>query len=428
MSDHEAPAATTTSAPVTLHRFWTRERRVGIALVVTGVVIAVGFGLLAGDRDASFTFAETTAGSLMSINGRLGAVLFGLLGAAFAGLLLLPGAKRWTGLLLTASLVPMVIAFLCWQLSQATLSVMPLGQVVRDSMLLALPLIFGGLAGVLGERSGVINIAIEGQFVVGAFAAAMVATIAASVWAGIVAAALGGVLIAALLAVLAIRYLVDQIVVGVVLIVFAMGLTGFLFEQLMRMNPSRYNQPSRVPTWQVPVLSDLPLVGPLLFRTNIFVYLALALVAVVYYGLFHTRWGLRTRAVGEHPTAADTVGVRVLGLRYRNVLLGGVLAGIGGATFTLEATTNFSNGMTAGLGFIALAAMIFGRWNPIGVLLAALFFGFCRALAFYLGTIGSPIPSQFLNMLPYLATIAAVAGLVGHARAPAADGKPYVKG
>jgi simple sugar transport system permease protein len=418
----------TAAAVIEPARFWTRERRAGLGLVIAGLVIAVGFGWLAGDRPASFTFTETTAGAAVSINGRLGAFLFGLLGAVAAGLLWLPGAKRWFGWLLAASLVPMVASFLCWQLSQANVNVMPLGQVVRGSMLLALPLIFGGLAGVLGERSGVINIAIEGQFIVGAFTAAMVATLLASVWAGIVAAALGGLMIAALLAVLAIRYLVDQIVVGVVLIVFALGLTGFLFEQLMRTDPGRYNQPSRVPTWQVPVLSELPLIGPVLFRTNVFVYLALALVAVVYIGLFHTRWGLRTRAVGEHPTAADTVGVRVLGLRYRNVLAGGLLAGIGGATFTLEATTNFGKGMTAGLGFIALAAMIFGRWNPLGVLLAALFFGFCRALAFYLGTIGSPIPSQFLNMLPYLATIAAVAGLVGRARAPAADGKPYVKG
>jgi general nucleoside transport system permease protein len=178
----------------------------------------------------------------------------------------------------------------------------------------------------------------------------------------------------------------------------------------------------------VPVLSDIPLVGPVLFRANIFVYLALALVVLVYVGLFHTRWGLRTRAVGEHPAAADTVGIKVLGLRYLNVLLAGAIAGIGGAYFTLLATTNFNKGMTAGLGFIALATMIFGRWNPVGVLLAAVFFGFSRALAVYLGSIGSPIPSQFLNMLPYLATIAVVAGLVGRARPPAADGKPYIKG
>jgi simple sugar transport system permease protein len=409
-------------------RFWTRDRRVGLGLAAAGVLAAAIFGLLASGRPATFTLAETISGAGASIDGRLGAVLFGLLAAAAGAALWLPGSARWFGWLVGVSVVAVVAAFLCWQLSRSNLNVMPLGNVVRSSVLLALPLIFGGLAGLLGERTGVINIAIEGQFITGAFAAALVATLVTSVWAGIAAAALGGVVIAALLAALSIRYLVDQIVAGVVLIVFALGLTGFLFEQLMRRDPGRYNQPTRVPTWEVPVLSDIPLLGPVLFRTNIFVYLALGLVVAVHVGLFHTRWGLRTRAVGEHPAAADTVGVRVLGLRYRNVLIGGVLAGIGGATFTLEATTNFNKGMTAGLGFIALAAMIFGRWNPVGVLLAALFFGSARALAFYLGTIGSPIPSQFLNMLPYLATIAAVAGLVGRARAPAADGKPYVKG
>jgi simple sugar transport system permease protein len=421
--------ATAAAAPVVEPvRFWTRQRRVGLGLGIAGVLAGAGFGALAGDQPASFTLAENTSGAAASIDGTAGAMLFGLLGAAAGGAMWLPRAQRWFGPLLAAGIVAIVVSFLCWQLSDATSNVLALGQVAQSSMRFALPLIFGGLAGVLGERSGVINIAIEGQFITSAFAAALVATLLASVWAGILAAAVGGLVIAALLAVLAIRYLVDQIVVGVVLIVFALGLTGFLFEQLMRSEPSRYNQPDRVPTWEVPVLSDIPLLGPVLFRTNVFVYLALALVVAVHFGLFYTRWGLRTRSVGEHPTAADTVGVRVLGLRYRNVLVGGVLAGIGGATFTLEATTNFGKGMTAGLGFIALAAMIFGRWSPVGVLLAALFFGFCRALAFSLGTIGSPIPSQFLTMLPYLATIAAVAGLVGRARAPAADGQPYIKG
>ena len=409
-------------------QFWTRERKAGTGLAIAGVVVTVLFGLLANTRPAAFTLAETVSGTAFTINGRFGAALFGLIGVAFAAALWLPEARRWFGWLVGGSLLAMVMSFLCWQLSDSTANVMPVGQVARSTVLLALPLIFGGLAGLLGERTGVINIAIEAQFITGAFAAALVATVAASVWAGMVAAAVGGLLIAALLAVLAIRYLVDQIVAGVVLYVLALGLTGFLFEQLMRADANRYNNPSRAPAWEIPLLSEIPLLGPVLFRTSIFVYLALALVIVIHFGLFHTRWGLRTRAVGEHPTAADTVGIRVLGLRYRNVLLGGLVAGIGGATFTLEATTNFNKGMTAGLGFIALAAMIFGRWTPVGVLLAALFFGFCRALAFYLGTIGSPIPSQFLNMLPYLATIAAVAGLVGRARAPAADGKPYVKG
>jgi len=168
-------------------------------------------------------------------------------------------------------------------------------------------------------------------------------------------------------------------------------------------------------------------IGPAIFRGNFFLYLALILVLVVHLALFRTRWGLRTRSVGEHPTAADTLGVRVLALRYRNVVLGGFVAGIGGASYTLALYT-FTKNMIGGKGFIALAALIFGRWSPTGALLAALFFGFADQLSTYLGAINSVIPSQFLAMLPYLATILAVAGLVGRVRAPAADGKPYVKG
>jgi general nucleoside transport system permease protein len=411
-------------------RFWTRERKVGLGLVVAGALAAIIFGALATDQEAKFTLAETTAGSAVGIPGKVGAVLFGLI-AAGAGAALLAGvAGRWFAWLLGIGIVGTVVSFLCWQVSEAPtgLNVMPLGDVARSSLLLALPLILGSLGGVLCERSGVINVAIEGQFLMGAFAAALVATVAASVWAGIIAAAVGGLFIASLLAVLSIKYLVDQVVLGIVLNVFALGLTGFLYEQIMTKDQSGYNQPSRVPTWEIPFLSDIPLLGPVLFKANVFVYGALILAAVVHFGLTRTRWGLRTRAVGEHPTAADTVGVKVLGLRYRNVLAGGLVAGFGGAFFTLLSTTNFNKGMTSGAGFIALAALIFGRWSPIGALLASLFFGFSNALAFYLGAIASPIPNQFLNMLPYLATIVAVAGLVGRVRPPAADGKPYVKG
>jgi len=411
-------------------RFWTRQRKVGLGLAVAGALAALIFGALATDQQAKFTLAETTAGSSVGIGGTVGAVLFGLI-AAGAGAALLAGvAGRWSAWLLGVGIVGAVVSFLCWQISQAPtgLNMMPLGDVARSSLLLALPLILGSLAGVLCERSGVINVAIEGQFLMGAFGAAMVATVAASVWAGIVAAAIGGLIIAAILAVLAIRYLVDQVVLGIVLNVFALGLTGFLYEQIMTKDQSGFNQPSRVPTWEIPFLSDIPLLGPVLFKANVFVYGALILVAAVHFGLTRTRWGLRTRAVGEHPTAADTVGVKVLGLRYRNVLVAGLVAGFGGAYFTLLSTTNFNKGMTNGAGFIALAALIFGRWSPIGALLASLFFGFTNAMAFYLGAIASPIPNQFLNMLPYLATIVAVAGLVGRVRAPAADGKPYVKG
>ncbi|GIF70521.1 ABC transporter permease [Asanoa siamensis] len=410
-------------------RYWTRQRKVGVGLAAVGVLAALLFGALATGRKAEFTLAETISGSAVGINGTVGAVLFGAI-AALAGAAMLVTAKRWFGWLLGVGIVATLISFLCWQLSQApdNLNTIPLGSVARSSVTLALPLILGALAGVLCERSAVINVAIEGQFLMGAFAAAMFATLAGSVWVGILAAGVGGLIIALLLAVLAIRFLVDQVVLGVVLNVFALGLTGFLYEQLMAKDQTRFNQPTFVPEWDIPGLSDIPLIGPALFKGNIFLYGAIVLVVLIHVGLFYTRWGLRTRAVGEHPAAADTLGVKVLALRYRNVLVGGLVAGFGGAYFTLLSTTNFNKNMTSGLGFVALAALIFGRWSPIGATLAALFFGFCSALAFSLGSINSPIPSQFLNMLPYIATIVAVAGLVGRVRAPAADGTPYIKG
>jgi len=424
-------ASTVDTAQVVVEpvRYWTRQRKVGVGLAAAGVLAAVLFGALATAQKAEFTLAETISGSAIGINGTVGAVVFGAL-AALAGGAMLVTARRAFGWLLGLGIVAALISFLCWQLSQApdNLNTIPLGSVAHSSVTLALPLILGALAGVLCERSAVINVAIEGQFLMGAFAAAMFATLAGSVWIGILAAGVGGLIIGLLLAVLAIRFLVDQVVLGVVLNVFALGLTGFLYEQLMAKDQSRFNQPTFVPEWDIPGLSKIPLLGPALFKGNIFLYGAIALVILIHVGLFYTRWGLRTRAVGEHPAAADTVGVKVLALRYRNVLVGGVVAGFGGAYFTLLSTTNFNKNMTSGLGFVALAALIFGRWSPIGSMLAALFFGFCSALAVSLSSINSPIPSGFLNMLPYIATIVAVAGLVGRVRAPAADGTPYIKG
>jgi simple sugar transport system permease protein len=221
---------------------------------------------------------------------------------------------------------------------------------------------------------------------------------------------------------------VDQVVLGVVLNLFALGLTGFVFTQLMAPHQDRYNFTAVFPTWRVPGLSQIPILGPSLFQGTIFLYLAIALVAIVHIGLFYTRWGLRTRAIGEHPMAADTVGIRVLRTRYRNVLIAGVIAGVGGAFLVLGDVGNFNANQTNGRGFIALAALIFGRWSPVGATLAALLFGFTTALAQQLDSIGSGIPHELLSMLPYLATIVAVAGLVGRVRAPAADGQPYLKG
>jgi general nucleoside transport system permease protein len=411
-------------------RLWNRERRVGAGLVACGSAAAVGFGALATGADARFTLTEEPAGAAISIDGMVGAILFGVLAAAAGAALLMPAAQRWFAGMLGVGIVGVVLSFLCWQISAAPegLNFMPLVDIVRGTFLFALPLIFGALAGVLCERSGVVNVAIEGQLLTGAFGGALVGSMAASAWVGILGGMAGGVLISALLAFFAIRYLVDQVVLGVVLNLLAIGLTGFIYEQLMRPEADRYNQPPKVPVWEIPLLSDIPVIGPAIFTGNIFLFTGLILVVVISVGLFRTRWGLRTRSVGEHPAAADTVGIKVLRLRYRNVLLAGVVAGIGGAYFTLGLVGQFGKNMVNGKGFIALAALIFGRWSPTGALFAALFFGFADKLQGYLTGISSPIPSEFLNMLPYLATILAVAGLVGRVRAPAADGLPYVKG
>jgi general nucleoside transport system permease protein len=409
--------------------FWTRDRKVGAVLLALGLLAAVLFGALATDQQARFTLSDDSAGAALTVDGTLGAIGFGVL-TVLAGAAMLSGrAHRWFLVLLGVGVVAFVLSFLCWQVSAAPegQNFMPLVNILRGTFILALPLIFGALAGVLCERSGVVNVAIEGQLLMGAFAGALVGTLSGSAWVGLLAAALGGAFISLLLAIFTIRYLVDQVVMGIVLNLLALGLTGFLYERLMQTDTEKYNQPPRFDTWEIPLLSDIPVLGPALFSGNIFLYLGLILVLVIHIALFRTRWGLRTRSVGEHPTAADTLGVKVLAVRYRNVILAGLIAGIGGASYTLALYT-FTKNMIGGKGFIALAALIFGRWSPTGALLAALFFGFADQLGTYLGAINSIIPSQFLAMLPYLATILAVAGLVGKVRAPAADGKPYIKG
>jgi simple sugar transport system permease protein len=409
-------------------RFWSRERKVGLGIVVAGLLAASFFGSAATGAAARFTLTDDPAGPSVAINGMVGAIAFGLIGAG-AGLAMAL-TRRWFGALLGTAIVGVVLSFLCWQISAAPagLNFMPVADIARGTFLFSLPLIFGSLAGVLCERSGVVNVAIEGQLLAGAFGGALLGTVAASAWAGLLGGILGGLLISSLLAWFSIRYLVDQVVLGVVLNLLALGLTGFVYEQLMRPDAVKYNQPPKFPVWEIPLLSKIPVIGPAIFTGSIFLFLGLILVIVINVALFRTKWGLRTRSVGEHPAAADTVGINVLRVRYRNVLLAGVVAGIGGAYFTLSLVGQFGKNMTNGKGFIALAALIFGRWSPIGALFASLLFGFADKLATYLGGISSPIPSEFLAMLPYLATILAVAGLVGRVRAPAADGRPYVKG
>ncbi|WP_260729804.1 ABC transporter permease subunit [Dactylosporangium roseum] len=294
----------------------------------------------------------------------------------------------------------------------------------------AIPLVFGAMAGIIGERSGVLNIAIEGQLLLGAFCAALAASVVANPWVGVAGGALAGLALGAILATLSIRYFVDQAIIGVVLNVLALGLTSFLYKQLLVPNPTEFNSPSNFERWKVPLLSDLPLVGPVLAEGTLFLYAAFALIAATHFGLFHTRAGLRLRAVGEHPRAADTLGINVQRTRFRATLLGGLIAGVGGSFLIVGAgsAVTFSENMTSGMGYIALATVIFGRWTPKGAVLAALLFGFVTQLQSLLSLAGAPINPNILLMAPYVATLVAVVAFVGHSRAPAADGQPYKVG
>jgi simple sugar transport system permease protein len=317
-----------------------------------------------------------------------------------------------------------LIGFLAWAAAGGSI---PLVGLLGGALALAVPLVFGALGGVLGERSGVVNIAIDGQLLFGAFCAALVGSMTGSTWAGLIAAMLGAALVALILGVFAITYWVDQVIVGVVLNVLIIGVTSFLFAEVLAPNADTLNSPPRFDRLPIPVLGDIPLIGPILFRQTILVYLMYFAVAAVTWALYRTKWGLRVRAVGEHPKAADTVGINVNRTRYRTLILGGLITGIGGATYTLFSVSQFNREMTGGAGYIALAAVIFGKWDPVRATLAALLFGFASNLQGVLSVLGSPVPSQFMLMLPYVVTIFAVAGLVGHSRAPAADGIPYRK-
>ena len=317
------------------------------------------------------------------------------------------------------------MSFLSWA---AAGKFIPFTGLLQGGLLLSVPLIFGAMAGVLSERSGVINIAIEGQLLAGAFVSGVLASLLHNNWWGLLFAPIAGALISLLLAIFAIKYGIDQVVLGFVLNVLVIGLTSFLYKKLLIPYQSEWNSAIAFNPINIPILSKIPVIGPILFIQSIIVYLMYAVVAFIHIALFKSKWGLRTRAVGEHPTAAESVGIDVNKVRFKNVLWAGAVAGLGGAFFTLGAVGSFSKEMTAGKGFIALAALIFGRWSPLGAVAAALIFGFADNLQGLLTITGTPIPSEFMLMAPYIATIIAVSGFVGRVRAPAADGIAYKRG
>ena len=404
-----------------------RSWKAPIALAIFTVLYAVL--ILTVPRRGATTFRISTQADLLQVPDIVAPIVlttwivFALLVLLTIGSALLVRQFRRTPLwLIVAYIAIAIVGFLTWAAAGATI---PVAGLLAGAVALAIPLIYGALGGVIGERAGVVNIAIEGQLLAGAFSAAVVASITGQPLLGLVAAMFAGVLVAFVLAAFAIKYLVDQVIVGVVLNVLVIGLTSFFYSQVLQPNQALLNSPPRFPRIPIPFLSEIPVIGPVLFRQTIIVYLMYIAVAVVWFGMFRTRWGLRLRAVGEHPQAADTVGIKVNPTRFWNVLLAGAIAGLGGTVFTIGNGIAFNKEMTAGAGFIALAAVIFGQWDPFKATLAALLFGFASSLQNTLSVIGSPVPSEFMLMLPYVVTIFAVAGLVGRSRAPAADGIPY---
>ncbi len=331
-------------------------------------------------------------------------------------------ASIWFSLLFGAVAL---VALLGWL---AAGSVVPVAFILGSALVLAVPIMLGAMAGVMSERVGVVNIAIEGQLLTGAFVASVVSTLTGNQIIGIVSAMVTAALFSAVLAVFAVRFLAQQIIVGVVLNVLAIGITNFLYQQWVTEDESATNSPGTLPIIHVPFLGDIPVIGPVLFQNRITVFLAIGIVIILWFVLFKTKLGLRARAVGENPLAADTVGINVSRTRFWWVTLGGLLAGLGGAALTVGSSGSFGREMSGGLGFIALAVVILGRWHPGYATAAALLFGFSIILRIWANQVSPGIPTNFITMVPYLVTIIAVVGFVGRSRPPAADGIPYVKG
>jgi ABC-type uncharacterized transport system permease subunit len=318
-----------------------------------------------------------------------------------------------------------LVALLGWLAAD---QMVPLAFILGAALVLAVPIMLGAMAGVMSERVGVVNIAIEGQLLTGAFMAAVVSTLTGNQFIGLASAMITAAAFSAVLAVFSVRYLAQQIIVGVVLNVLAIGVTNFLYQQWLTDDAASTNSPGTLPIIAIPFLSQIPIIGPVFFENRITVYAAVVIVVVLWWVLFKTKLGLRARAVGEHPLAADTVGINVGRTRFWWVTLGGMLAGLGGATLTIGNAGAFGREMSGGLGFIALAVVILGRWHPIYAASAALLFGFSIILRIWANQVSPGIPTNFITMVPYLVTLIAVVGFVGRSRAPAADGIPYVKG
>jgi len=334
------------------------------------------------------------------------------------------GFGRFSNLMIGLAAGLFIFAFLSWASSGGSIN---LAGLLRVMVVRAVPLTLGALSGVLCERAGVVNIAIEGMMLMAAFVSTVFGSLT-NVWGGLIAGVLAGVLMGYIHGILSIKYKINQIISGTFINIFATGMTSFLSSRFIQKVDYQYlNSPGMFPVIEIPMLYKIPFIGPILFGHNIYVYAMFIFVALLTFLLYKTRWGLRLRSVGEHPRAADTLGINVIKTRYMAVLLGGAMAGFAGTYFTLGSVGRFDEMMTAGRGFIGLAAMIFGNWNPLGSMGAGMLFGFFDSLSTKLSILRVPLPYEFIGMAPYLATMIVLAGVVGRSQMPAADGNPYEK-
>ena len=396
---------------------------VGLCLIVLGSIIYIFLGLNI-EGYATFRLSRPTdpfalPNLILPAHSFIG--ISALLIAFFGGRIIIKAPKKFT-LFIALSFFLAIAAFLVWATAGKSFS---LTGMLQATVVRAVPIALAAMAGILCERVAVINIGIEGMLLAGAFAGALFGSIFGNFF-GLILAVLVGGFFGFILAALVVTFRVDQIIAGVAINIFVLGITSFLTSNLLKSNPELNDAPV-FKSINLPVLSDIPVLGPVLFKQNIFVYFSIFIVIISTYYLFKTAYGLRARAVGEHPKAAETLGISVLKTRFHHVIMGGMIAGFGGAWFTLGSVGRFDEGMTGGRGFIGLAAMMFGRWHPVGALFAALIFGFADSLQQKLAILRTPIPSEFLAMAPYLVTIIVVAGIVGNAKPPQAIGQAYVK-
>src|SRR5512134_3719530 len=398
----------------------------GITLLAFSLLIFLAFGLNT-EPGVQTVFGLNLAGSeaipIPDLTVPSQAVVYACaLILAFLGAFQLARGIRLTGVLVGVIALAFVTAFLTCAAAGKSFNLVGM---LNSSLVRATPIALAALCGVISERSAVINIGIEGMMLLAAQAAVVVGTLTGSLYIALLAAILCGALIAALHAVLVIRFKVDQVVSGVAINIIGAGVTSFVSSRFLEKNTDLLNNSGTFPSISIPILSKIPILGPVLFENNLIIYLTILLVIILHIVLFYTPWGLRTRAVGEHPKAADTLGINVYLVRYVNVIIGGMIAGLGGAYFTIGSVGRFDEIMTAGKGFIGLAAMIFGKWNPIGAFASSLIFGFADSLQVKLQILRVPIPSEFLLMAPYIVTMIILTGVVGRAVPPAADGQPY---